>query len=594
MKKHILSLLLTMLLCMTTTTIKAHDIAVNNDDGVTIYYDWTNGNTELAVSYQGASWNGVNEYSGEVVIPESVLIEGTTYNVTAIGDYAFGMCNGLTSVTIPNSVTSIGVYAFAMCGGLTSVTIPNSVTFIGNGAFQNCIGLTSITFGNGLTFIGQEVFMGCIGLTNITIPNTVTFIGDGAFSECSGLTSVTIPDTVTKIGNSAFSGCGLISLTIPSSVTSIGDWAFSVCNALTSVTIPSTVTFIGNGAFSGCSGLTSISVETENTAYDSRENCNAIIETSTNKLLSGCNTTIIPGSVTSIGDYAFYDCIGITSITIPNSVTSIGPGAFYACGGLTSITIPHSVTEIGDYAFCECNAITSVIIGSGVTEIGDYAFSCPVLTDVYCSAATVPSASIDAFEDSNIESATLHVPDVSLESYSSTAPWSSFGTKVALEKCASPTISYANGKLTFSSETEGAECVTTICDTDIKTHYGNEIFLTATYTITAYATKAGYDNSEVATAILCWINAKPQTEGIIDEDAVTEIQALPVLIQTQGDIIIVQGAKAGTEISLYSVNGMLLDTIIASKEFASMNASRLSDSVAIVKIGGKSVKVLIK
>ena len=555
MMKRVLSLLLTMLLCMTATTIKAHDIAVNNDDGVTIYYDWTNGNTELAVSYQGSSWNGVNEYSGEVVIPESVLIEGTTYNVTAIGDNAFALCSGLTSVTIPGSVTSIGTYAFAMCSGLTSITIPHSVTFINNGAFQNCIGLTSITF---------------------------------------GFTSVTIPDTVTKIGNSAFSGSGLTSLTIPSSVMEIGEWAFAYCNDLTSVTIPSSVTSIGDGAFSSCSGLTSITVETGNPNYDSRENCNAIIETSTNKLLNGCNNTVIPGSVTSIGVYAFSDCNDMTSITIPNSVTEIGDGAFYGCIGLASITIPNSVKKISAYAFSECYALTTVIIGSGVTEIGDGAFSSSVLTDVYCSAEAVPSTSLDAFEDSNIGSATLHVPDVSLESYSSIAPWSSFGTKVAMEKCASPTISYAGGKLSFSSETESAECVATISDTDIKTHYGNEISLTATYTISVYATKAGYDNSDVATGTLCWIDVEPQTEGIINEDAVTEVKALPVLIQTQGNSITVQGAKAGTEISLYSVDGILLDTIIAGKEFVSLNVSHLSDSVAIVKIGDKTVKVLIK
>jgi hypothetical protein len=499
MKKHILSLLLTMLLCMTTTTIKAHDIAVNNDDGVTIYYDWTNGNTELAVSYQGASWNGVNEYSGEVVIPESVLIEGTTYNVTAIGDYAFGMCNGLTSVTIPNSVTSIGVYAFAMCGGLTSVTIPNSVTFIGNGAFQNCIGLTSITFGNGLTFIGQEVFMGCIGLTNITIPNTLTFISDGAFCDCSGLTTVTIPETVTKIGDSAFSGCGLTSLTIPSSVTEIGDWAFAYCNDLTSLTIPSSVTSIGDGAFSSCSSLTSITVETENPNYDSRDNCNAIIETSTNKLLNGCNNTVIPGSVTSIGVYAFSDCNDMTSITIPNSVTEIGDGAFYGCIGLASITIPNSVKKISAYAFSECYALTTVIIGSGVTEIGDGAFSGSVLTDVYCSAEAVPSTPLDAFEGSNIESATLHVPDVSLESYSSTAPWSSFGTKIAMEKCATPTITIADGEITFCCETDGVEFVSEITAPDAQKYHDGKIVLTNKYIVSVYAAKYGYGNSDVVT-----------------------------------------------------------------------------------------------
>ena len=497
MKKQTTIFLLTMLMSLVGAKTFAHDIAVNNDDGVTIYYVWTNENTELAVSYQGLSWNGVNEYSGEVVIPESVIYEGNTYNVTSIDNYAFALCSGLTSVTIPNSVTSIGVYAFAMCSGLTSITIPHSVTSIYNGAFQNCIGLTSITFGYGLTFIGQEVFMGCIGLNNITIPNTLTFISNGAFCDCSGLTTVTIPETVTKIGYSAFSGCGLTSLTIPSSVTEIGDWAFCYCNDLTSLTIPSSVTSIGNGAFSSCSGLTSITVETGNPNYDSRENCNAIIETSTNKLLNGCNNTVIPNSVTEIGIYAFSDCNDMTSITIPNSVTEIGDGAFYGCMGLASITIPNSVTKISAYAFSECYALTTVIIGSGVTEIGDGAFSNSVLTDVYCSAEAVPSTSLDAFEGSNIESATLHVPDVSLESYSSTAPWSLFGTKIALEKCATPIITIADGEISFSCETDGVEFVSEITAPDAKKYYDGKIVLTNKYIISVYAAKYGYANSDV-------------------------------------------------------------------------------------------------
>jgi len=183
------------------------------------------------------------------------------------------------------SVTSIGFQAFFYCSGLTSVTIPNSVTYIGISAFSGCSGLTSVTIGN-----------------------SVTSIGDGAFRDCSGLTSVAIPNSVTSIGYEAFFGCtNLTSISIPNSLTSI-DWR----------------------VFSGC-GLNSISVASGNTAYDSRNDCNAIIETASNTLIVGCQNSVIPNSVTSIGDWAFSYCSGLTSVTIPNSVTSIGGGAFANC-----------------------------------------------------------------------------------------------------------------------------------------------------------------------------------------------------------------------------------------------------------------------
>ena len=144
------------------------------------------------------------------------------------------------------------------------------------------------------------------------------------------------------------------------SVTSIGDNAFWGCSGLTSVTIPNSVSYIGKYAFASCSGLTSVTVDKNNGTYDSRNNCNAIIETSTNKLIVGCNNTIIPNSVTSIGEFAFSDCSGLTSVAIPNSVTSIGESAFARCSGLTSVTIPNSVTSIGSWTFYGCSGLTSV------------------------------------------------------------------------------------------------------------------------------------------------------------------------------------------------------------------------------------------
>ena len=313
------------------------------------------------------------DISGSVVIPSTVTYDGTTYSVIFIGDYAFGGCSGLTSVTIPNSVTSIGGSAFNSCSGLTSVTIPNSVTSIGGSAFYCCSGLTSVTIPNSVTSIGKSAFSGCSGLTSVTIPNSVTSIGDYAFSGCSGLTSVTIPTGVTSIGGGAFSHCSsLTSINVASGNTHyssidgvlynyVQNTLIQCPGAKTSVTIPTGVTSIGSSAFYGCSGLTSINVVSGNTHYSSIDGVLYNYVQDTLIQCPGAKTSVtIPNSVTSIGYGAFYGCSGLTSATIPNSVTSIGEGAFWDCSGLTSVTIGNSVTSIGRWAFSGCSSLTTL------------------------------------------------------------------------------------------------------------------------------------------------------------------------------------------------------------------------------------------
>ena len=217
-------------------------------------------------------------------------------------------------------------------------------------------------------------------------------------------------------------------------VTSIARQAFSGYRCPTAVVIPSTVTDIATLAFDGCRNLASIKVASGNTKYDSRKNCNAIIETKTNVLIAGCKTSVIPSSVIAIGESAFFGCSGLTSVTIPNSVKEIGMGAFYGCS-LTSVTIPNSVITIGDYAFSTCLKLESVVLPNSVTSIGKYAFAFNwfTLKDVYCYAEQVPDTYDGSlFESSAIGEATLHVPVASINNYESTAPWSGFGIIVPL------------------------------------------------------------------------------------------------------------------------------------------------------------------
>ena len=475
MKKSLFTILLALLPLLASAAVEI--------DG--IYYELFSSdigdNTAIVAKKPSGS------YTGNIVIPATVTYEDVVYDVTAIGSKAFAYCENMSSVSIPNSVTTIYYQAFLWCLSLTSVTIPDGVTYIADEVFKNCGMLKTINMPDNVPDIGSDVFYGTQWLDNqpdgvvyagkvaytykgdepidghLTFKKGTIGIAKNAFYD-SNFTSVTIPDGVTYIGANAFYGCSiLIYITVPNSVNSIGrdafhgtawydsqpgdavvyagnvaynyngsmypntaielkegtvgiaDLAFYNSSSLTSVTIPNSVTHIGDGAFMKCTGLTSIDIP----------NSVTYIGEEAFYMCQSLTSVTIPKSVTTIGYRTFYYCSGLTSVTIPNSVTIIGYGAFADCSSLTSITIPHSVTTIGGEAFIHCDNLKTVEIGKGIKKIYYDAFrDCGKLKDVYCMAEEAPETEDEAFRDTNIGNATLHV--LKSDAYNTKYPWMEF------------------------------------------------------------------------------------------------------------------------------------------------------------------------
>ena len=600
--KHIKHWLATMAVLLCSVTASAYDFEVGG-----IYYNITS-DTDLTVEITYEKYDDyfyISPYSGNVVISESVTYNGETYQVTSIGRDAFWNCSGLTSITIPESVTSIGDEAFFGCDGLTTITLPESVTSIGDFAFSYC-SLTSITLPESVTSIGERAFNGCRSLTSITLPENsqLTSIEYATFEYCSILTTITIPENsqLTSIGDAAFRSCSsLASITIPEGVTSIWNEAFYDCWSLTTINIPEGVTSIGNRAFEYCS-LTTVHIS------DIAAWCKIdFFEAGSNPLRNGGNLYLngvavtgvtIPEEVTEVKKYAFYNCKSITSVIIPTGITKIDENAFYGCSNLSTVTLPSSLYMIRASAFERCSSLKSITIPATVEFVYQKAFaSCDKLESVKVLAVKPPFANENTFSNYNIE---LCVPEEAMSAYQETNPWSKFasiknleGEEVETKVCATPVVNYVDGKVMLTCETEEAKVITTIAKGDDETREEMEFDLIPTYTITAYATKEGYHDSDIATVTLCWITCT-EDHKTGDEDGIITIPSQPVLISTQGGTITLTGLAEGTDVAVYTTAGTQLGTATAVSGTATITTSLTTGNTAIVKIGNNSIKVVVK
>ena len=367
---------------------------------------------------------------------------------------------GCKNTRIPNNVTIIGRGAFMDCNQLTFVTLPTGVNTINDEAFRGCTALMSCNFPSALTTIGWLAFYECSSLENIIIPRTTNSIDAGAFGGCTGVTRVEVNKSNTTYDSR--DNCNAIIRTadntmvfsckntsIPETATAMTSGAFDNLATKSYLYIPKAMVDISFSRFYTPSQIKTIVVDAENPKYDSRDNCNAIIETATNELLLGCANTTIPSTVTNIGGGAFAVCTGLTSITIPNSVTSIGGWAFEGCTGLTRIEIPSSVTEIEGWTFSGCTSLVDIVLPSTLTKMSEAFVGCTSLQTVSIPASVIDFSSAfnkcpnikviysfnenpfsaASFVDTDIyATATLYVPKGKVDVYRQTWCWDQFVT----------------------------------------------------------------------------------------------------------------------------------------------------------------------
>lgn len=429
---------------------------------------------------------------------------------------------------IENGEATIAVQDENLSG---DIVIPESISYNGNNYVV--IRATNGAFQN-------------TDITSIILPNSITALGNICFRFCHNLTSVKLPDNITSLGDEKFMRCSKLSvIELPKKLISLGQYCFMNCN-ITKLTLPNSITTIGQGCFYSCSNL---------------------------------ETVTLPQNITNLPAACFEDCKELSEITLHEGITSLGQSCFAGCSSLTSIKLPKSINKITGSMFNGCFE------------------NCSNLSEVTCLWNNLDDIDVANCTFNNIFSeARLYIPKGTTEIYKAKEPWSNFKYIIEenditedAEKCQTPTISYSDKKLTFTSLTEGAKYHYTITDDDVKTEAYSEdgiIDLSASYKISVYASADGYKNSDRATATLYFINA-----GLENTTGVLQIEKQRgVLISTEGNNISISGLDDNEKVYLYNLQGMSLAEGTACAGTVNLNAGN-EQGVVIIKIGEQSIKV---
>lgn len=385
-------------------TATSYDVSEDND----LYYC-----TDLSYAFTGTNLT-------KVVWPATMW---------EVGENALAYCSDLKEFVLGSETNEIKPHTFSRCSALETITLTPKIIYIDEFAFSDCSSLKSIALPAGLEMLDKSCFLGCSSLASVTFGN-VTEIREKVFYGCKALTNVVLPATLTKLDKAAFDGCSsLTEITLPKKLKTLGEAVFEGCTALKAINVAE-----GNASFASADGVLFNKAKTNLLAFPAGKTGAYAVPSGTEEIAAsafsrcvGLSAITLPETLTTIGDEVFYRCTGLTELTLPNSVTSIGESFVYRCSALKSVTLGSGISTIGESMFYYANGLESIDVPEGYTSIGYEAFaSCSALESFTIKVAAPIAITADVFEDVDLNTCVLNVPEEGVEAYKADAQWGKF------------------------------------------------------------------------------------------------------------------------------------------------------------------------